>query len=89
MGDIADDLIDQSIHQMSSLDFDWEDQDNYDSKVEYWSNQPIDEVVKMVQPYVDREGVHECITGAIEDYIIFGTIGEFQKLALARFIARI
>ena len=81
-------MVDQAIQEVID-DIFLEEQIDYEAEAEYWSRQPLEEVIATIRPYIDRPGVHEIITGAVEDYVIFGTIGDFQKKALARFIARL
>lgn len=88
MGEGADWAFDQAMQEVMD-DRHLDEQIDYQEEVDYWFEQPLEEVIAVVRPYVDRPGVHEIITGAIEDYVIFGTIGDFQKKALARFIARL
>lgn len=88
MGEGADWAFDQAMQEIMD-DRHLDEQIDYEQEIEYWQNQPIDKIIETARPYIDRPNVHECITGAIEDYVIFGTIGDFQKLCLARFIARI
>lgn len=88
MGEGADWAFDQAMQEIMDDRY-LEEQLDYEEEVEYWTNAPLEEVIATVRPYIDRKGVHECITGAVEDYVIFGTIGDFQKLCIARFLARL